>query len=111
MHNPVILIRSQEPSIRLSCIQLLRHGCASNVMKVGRQAFQETYVHQIFIESCDMHLLKKSLHSSPCKNLLMFLLNRSAIFQRRFSAWSNVKCSRFSLISFIEKNVLRLVKY
>ena len=71
MHYPIIFARSQEPSIRPYCIQLLRYGCASNVVKVGRQAFQETSVRIIFIESCDMHLLKKSLHSSPCKNLLM----------------------------------------
>ena len=71
MHDPTIFARSQEPSIRPCCIQLLRHGCASNVMKVGRQAFQETSVHRNFIESCDLHLVKKSLHSSPCKNLLI----------------------------------------
>ena len=71
MLDPIIFARSQESSIRLSCIQLLRHDCASNVMKVGRQALQETSVHRICIESCDMHLLKKSLHSSPCKNLLI----------------------------------------
>ena len=71
MHDPIIFARSQEPSIRLSCIQLLRHCYASNVIKVGRQAFQETSVHRIFIESCDTHLLKKSLHSSPCINLLI----------------------------------------
>ena len=81
-------------------------------MKVGRQAFQETSVHRIFNESCDMHLLKKSLHSSPCKKFIdMFLLNRSAIFQKCVFAWSNVKCSGFKLISFAEKNVLRLAKY
>ena len=73
MHDPIVFARSQEPSIRLSCIQLLRHGCTSNVMEVGRQAFQETSVHRIFIESCDMHLLKKSLHSGPCKDLLICL--------------------------------------
>ena len=71
MHDPIIFARSQEPSIRPYCIQLLRHGCVSNVMKVGRQAFQETSVHKIFIESCDMHLVKKSLLSSPCKNVLL----------------------------------------
>ena len=71
MNDPIIFARSQEPSIRLSCIQLLRHGCASNVMKVGRQAFQETSVHIIFIESCAMHLVKKSLNACPCKNLLI----------------------------------------
>ena len=47
--QPIISIRSQETSLRLSCIQLLRHGCASNVMKVGRKAFQETSVHRIFL--------------------------------------------------------------
>ena len=73
MHDPIIFARSQELSIRLSCIQLLRHGCTSNVMKVGRQAFQETSVYRMFIESCDMHLLKKSLHASPCKNLCVSL--------------------------------------
>ena len=71
MHDPIIFARSQEPSKRLSYIQLLRHGYASKVMKVGKQAFQETSVHRIFIESCEMNLLKKSLHSSPCKNLLI----------------------------------------
>ena len=71
MHDPIIFARSQETSIRFSCIQLLRHGCASNVMKAGRQAFQKTSVHIIFIECCDKHLVKKSLHSSTCQNLLM----------------------------------------
>ena len=71
MHDPIIFARSQEPSIRPSCIHLSRHGCASNVMKVGRQAFQEASVHRIFIESCGMHLVKKSLHTSPCKNLII----------------------------------------
>ena len=46
-------------------------ACASSVMKVGRQAFQETSVHRIFIESCDVYLLKKPMYSSPCKNLLI----------------------------------------
>ena len=90
---PNILARSQEPSIRLSFIQLWRHDCASNVKKVARQAFQETSVNRIFIESCNVHLLKKSLHSSPCKNLLMFVLNGSVMFQRCIFVWSNVKCS------------------
>ena len=71
MNDPIIFIRSQVPSIRLPCIKLLMHGCASNVKKVGRQAFQGTSVHRIFIESCDMHLVKKSLHSSARKNLLI----------------------------------------
>ena len=71
MNDPIIFARSQVPSIRPSFIQLLRHGCASNAMKVERQAFQETSVHRICIESCDMHLVKKSLHSRPCKNLLI----------------------------------------
>ena len=70
-YEPTIIVRSQEPSIRLSCVQLWRHCCASNVKNVGRQTFQETSVHIIFIESCNIHLLKNSLHSSPCKNLLI----------------------------------------
>ena len=81
-------------------------------MKVGRQDFQETSVHRIFSESCDMHLLKKSLHSRLCKKFIdMFLLSRSAIFQKCVFAWSNVKCSGFRVISFTEKSVLRLAKY
>ena len=55
-HEPIILARSKEPSIRFSCIQLRRHGCASNVKKAGRLAFQETSVHRIFIESCNIPL-------------------------------------------------------
>ena len=40
--------------------------------KAGRQAPQEdTSVHKIFIERCNTHLLKKSLHSSPCKNFFI----------------------------------------
>ena len=69
--EPIIFVRSQEPSIRLSCIQLWRHGCASNVKKAGKQAFQEASVYVIFLKSCDIHLQKKSLHSGPCKNLLI----------------------------------------
>ena len=70
-YGPIIFVVSKEPSIGLSCIQLWRHGCASNVKKAGRQPFQETYIHIIFLESYAIHLLKKSLHSSPCKHLLM----------------------------------------
>ena len=40
-YEPIIMARSQELSIRLSCIQLSRHGCASNAKKARRQAFQE----------------------------------------------------------------------
>ena len=100
MHDPIIFARSQEPSTRLSCIQLLRHGCASNVMKVGRQAFQETSVHRKVIAF-------KSLQTF----IDIILLNRSAIFQRRVFVWKNVKCRGFRLISFTERNVLRLAKY
>ena len=71
-YEPTIFVMSQEPSIiRLSCIQLWRHCCASNVKNVGKQTFQETSAHRIFIESCNVHLLKNSLHLSPCKNLLI----------------------------------------
>ena len=84
MHDPIIFPRSQEPSIRLSCIQLLRHGCASNVMKV---------------DLAEKVVAFKSLQ----KFIDMFLLNRSAIFQRRVFVRSNVKCRGFRLISFTER--------
>ena len=71
MHDPIIFARSQEPSIRLSCIQLLKYGCVSNVMKAGRQAFQETSVRRIFIESCDMQVLKSRCIQVPAKTLLI----------------------------------------
>ena len=85
MHDPIVFARSQETSIRLSGIQLLRHGCASNVMKVGRQAFQETSVCRIFIESCDMHLVNKSLHSSPCKKSLICFSSTEVPFSKDVS--------------------------
>ena len=70
-YEPTIFVRSQEPSIRFSCIQLWRHCCVSNVKNVGRQTFQDTSVDRIFIENCNINLLKNSLHSSPCKNVLI----------------------------------------
>ena len=50
-YEPINFVTSQEPSIRLPRIQLWRCGCASNVKKVGGQAFQETSVRIMFIEA------------------------------------------------------------
>ena len=81
-------------------------------MKAGRQVFQETSVHRIFIESCDTHLLEKfNAFTSLQEFIDMFLLNRSAIFQRRVFVWGNVKCRGFRLMSFTESNALRLARY
>ena len=110
-YEPTIFVSSQEPSIiRLSCIQLWRHCCASNLKNVGKQTFQETSAHRIFIESCNIHLLKNSLHFKSLQKFINMLpLSRSAMFQRCIFAWSNVKCS--GSISFTERNIERAVKY
>ena len=46
--EPITIVTSQEPSIRLSCIQLWRHCRASNVKNVRKQAFQDISV-RIFL--------------------------------------------------------------
>ena len=46
--EPFFFVRSQEPSVRLSCIQLWRHGCASNVKKVGETGFSREFCLQKF---------------------------------------------------------------
>ena len=92
-YESTIFVRSQEPNIRISCIQLWKHCCASNVKNVGRQTFQETSVHRIFIESCNTLAEKVNAVKFLQKIINMLLLNRSVMFQRCIFAWSNAKCS------------------
>ena len=47
-------VRLQEPTIKLSSIQLWRHSFASNVKEVERQASEETSANRSFVEKQEM---------------------------------------------------------
>ena len=71
--------------------------------KVGRQAFERTSAHRIFIESCDIHLLKSLQKFSD-----IFLLNRSVMLKE--VSLHRAKLNAVAYFLHI-KNVIRLVKY
>ena len=71
-YDSIIFVGSKEPSnFLLFSILAFEAWFCIKYYESWKKGFSEISVQRIFTESCDIHLLKKSLHSSPCKNLLM----------------------------------------